>query len=117
MRIAQDGNAIIVGRGGAVVVQSLPNCFHFRLEAPHEHRVQSIRQRLGLGPEDAEALVIEQQQGRERFIERFLHCSMADTRYYHAVFNTAKNPLERIARSMLQLIPVPVERAPAQTVR
>ena len=54
--------------------------------------------------------MVEQQQGRERFIERFLHCSMADTRYYHAVFNTAKNRLERITGSILELIPVPVER-------
>lgn len=115
VRIAREGNAIIVGRGGAVVVQSLPNCFHFRLEAPHEHRVQSIQQRLGLGRDKAEALVVEQQQGRERFIERFLHCSMADTRYYNAVFNTAKNPLERVARSILELIPVPVERAKGKT--
>jgi len=115
VRIAQEGNAIIVGRGGAVVAQSLPNCFHFRLEAPHEHRVQSIQQRLGLGHDEAEALVVEQQQGRERFIERFLHCSMADTRYYHAVFNTAKNPLERITRSILQLIPFRVEPAQEKT--
>ena len=115
VRIAHEGNAIIVGRGGAVVVQALPNCFHFRLEAPHEHRVQSIRQRLDLGHDEAETLVAEQQQGRERFIERFLHCSMADTRYYHAVFNTAKNPLERVTRSILELIPVTVEHAKGKT--
>ena len=105
VRIAQEGNAIIVGRGGAVVAQSLPNCFHFRLEAPLEHRVGSIQERLGLGPDEAAALVAEHQRSRERFIESFLHCSMADTRYYHAVFNTAKNPFERITRSILELIP------------
>jgi cytidylate kinase len=115
VRIAQEGNAIIVGRGGAVVVQSLPNCFHFRLEAPLEHRVQSIQQRLGLGRDEAEALVVENQQSRERFIESFLHCSMADTRYYNAVFNTAKSSVERITRSMLELIPIPLERAQGKT--
>jgi cytidylate kinase len=115
VRIAQEGNAIIVGRGGAVVVQSLPNCFHFRLEAPHEHRVQSIQQRLGIGRDEAEVLVVKRQQGRERFIEKFLHCSLADTRYYNAVFNTAKNPLARVAQSILQLIPLPAWRAQGKT--
>jgi len=116
VRIARDGNAIIVGRGGAVLAQRLPNCFHFRLEAPHEHRVQSIQQRLGLGLDEAEALVIEQQQRRERFIERFLHCSTADTRYYCAVFNMAKCSPQQLTRSILELIPIPVERAQGKRV-
>jgi hypothetical protein len=41
---AREGNAIIVGRGGAIVAQDLPNCFHFRLEAPLEYRIASIQQ-------------------------------------------------------------------------
>ena len=115
VRIAREGNAIIVGRGGAVVVQSLPNCFHFRLEAPQEHRVQSIQRRLGLGHDEAELLVVKEQQSRERFIEKFLHCSLADTRYYNAVFNTAKNPLQRVAQSILQLIPLSTGRPQGKT--
>ena len=110
VRIARDGNAIIVGRGGAVLTQTLPNCFHFRLEAPHDSRVASIARRMGVTEAEADAVVAEHQAGRERFIERFLHCSIADTRYYHAVFNTAKSPLERIAASILDLVP---EKLPA----
>lgn len=110
VRIAREGNAIIVGRGGAVLTQTLPNCFHFRLEAPHDFRVASIGRRLGLGEAEAEALVTEHQARREKFIERFLHCSIADTRYYHAVFNSSKSPLERIATSILDLVP---EKVPA----
>lgn len=110
VRIAREGNAIIVGRGGAVLTQTLPNCFHFRLEAPHDFRVASIARRLGLGEAEAEAVVTEQQARREKFIERFLHCSIADTRYYHAVFNSSKSPLERIATSILDLVP---EKVPA----
>ena len=107
LRIARDGNAIIVGRGGAVVTRCLPNCCHIRLEAPLEYRVRSIEQRLGIGPAEAEAMVIDYERNRERFIERFLHCSMADSRYYHAVFNTEKSPLERIANSIIDLLPSP----------
>ncbi|HSP95742.1 MAG TPA: cytidylate kinase-like family protein [Candidatus Dormibacteraeota bacterium] len=105
VRIAREGNAIIVGRGGAVVTQELPNCTHFRLEAPREFRVASIACRLAVSEAEAEALVTEQQERRDRFIERFLHCSIADTRYYHAVYNSAKSPLDRIAASILELIP------------
>lgn len=104
--IAEEGNAIVVGRGGAVVTQHLANCFHVRLEAPYEHRVQSIQQRLGVSKEEAERLVQEHQKSRERFLEQFLHCSISDPRFYHAIFNTSKNTLERITRSVLDLLPI-----------
>ena len=112
LKIAHEGNAIIVGRGGAVVTQRLANCRHFRLEAPYAHRVQSIQQRLGVDRAAAEALVVEHERGRERFIERFLRCSMADTRYYHAVYNTEKCSLESIAGSIIELL-APLTQHPA----
>jgi cytidylate kinase len=115
VHIAEEGNAIVVGRGGAIVTQHLPNCFHFRLEAPYEHRVQSIQQRLGVTQDEAERLVLEHQKGRERFLEQFLHCSVSDPRFYHAVFNTSKNTVERITRSILELLPI--ERSAAAEQR
>ena len=103
--IAREGNAIIVGRGGAIVAQDLPNCFHFRLEAPLEYRIASIQQRLGVSPKEAAALVAEHQGRRERFIEEFLHCSIGETRWYHAVFNMSRSPLPRTTASILALLP------------
>lgn len=105
VRIAREGNAIIVGRGGAVVAGGLPNCFHFRLEAPLDHRIDSIGERLGVDRVRAAALVAEHERGRERFLERFLGCSLADTRHYHAVFNTSRSTVERIAHGILALMP------------
>ena len=103
--IAREGNAIIVGRGGAIVAQDLPNCFHFRLEAPLEYRLASIQQRLGVSPKEAAALVAEHQGRRERFIEEFLHCSIGETRWYHAVFTMSRSPLPRTTASILALLP------------
>lgn len=104
IRIALDGNAIIIGRGGAVLTQHLPHCFHFRLEALLEDRIHSIEKRLNLPFDEARKLVIENQKMSDQFIESFLNCSIADPRYYHAVFNTSKSRVSSIARSILQLI-------------
>jgi hypothetical protein len=106
LQIAREGHAIIVGRGGAIVTQHLPRCYHFRLEAPLEHRIQTIQDRLQVGKQEAERLVDEEQRRRERFLESFLHCSIADTRYYNAVFNSSKNSLDAITRSILELVPL-----------
>ena len=105
LRIARDGNAIIVGRGASVLTQTLPNCYHFRLEAPLEHRVASIEQRLALDHATADALVREHQRHRERFLEEMLHSKIADSRYYHAVYDTSRSPIERVAASIVALLP------------
>jgi cytidylate kinase len=103
IRIALDGNAIIVGRGGAILTQHLPRCFHFRLEAPLEYRIRSIQQRLKISHEKAETEVKENQHVREKFIEHFLNHSISDPLYYNAIFNNSKNPIPKIARSILCL--------------
>ena len=103
MQIALDGNAIIVGRGGAIITQHLPHCFHFRVEAPLEHRIRSIQERLNIPYEKAKKLVIDNQKISERFIEDLLNSSVADIRFYHAVFNSSKSEVSRIAGAILCL--------------
>ena len=96
IRIALDGNAIIVGRGGAVLIQHLPRCFHFRLEAPLEYRIRSIQQRLKIPYEEAKTVVTKNQNTREKFIEQFLNHSISDPIYFNAIFNTGKNTVSKI---------------------
>jgi hypothetical protein len=104
IRIALDGQAIIIGRGGALLTQHLSHCFHFRLEAPLEYRVRSIQNRLGITEREAKALVDENQKRREAFLESFLNSSLADVRFYHAVFNSSKSSSLAIAQSIMGLI-------------
>jgi len=104
IRIALDGCAIIVGRGGAVLTQHLPHCFHFRVEATIEDRIHSIQRRLGLPLEEAKKLVVENQKKSDQFIENFLNCSISDWRYYHAVYNSSKTKVSNIALSIMGLM-------------
>jgi Cytidylate kinase-like family len=39
--LAEQGNVIIVGRGGAILTQQMPNCYHFRLIATRQFKVRS----------------------------------------------------------------------------
>jgi hypothetical protein len=104
LQIAMEGNAIIIGRGGAVLTQHLPHCFHFRLEAPLEYRINSIQKRVGSTYEEAKKLVIEREKSKDRFIESHLNRSMQDPLLYHAVFNVSKNSLPKIAQSIMYLV-------------
>jgi cytidylate kinase len=100
VKIAEEGGAIIVGRGAAVVTHDLPNCYHFRLEAPFEFRVASMARRLEISEADAQRLVREGEKTREQFVEECLHASLSDTTWYDGVFNNARHGVTDIARAI-----------------
>ncbi len=103
MKIAHHGDAIIVGRGAAVIAEKFTNCSHFRLEAPEEFRAGSIASRLELDMTQAQKNVKENQKMREKFIEDELGCDIFDGKYYHAIFNNEKNEIEAMAESIYAL--------------
>jgi len=104
VRIAQAGNAIIVGRGGAIITRKLDNCYHFRLEADLDFRVAAIARRLDISEPDARRLVKENEKAREKFIEDCLRVSSSDTTIYDAVFNNARHGVVEIAQSIVAYV-------------
>jgi cytidylate kinase len=104
LRIAEVGNAIIVGRGAAIVTHDLPNCYHFRLEADVGFRVASMARRLGITETEAKKVVREGEKTRDHFVDECLHASAADPSWYDAVFNNARHDVEGIARSITSYV-------------
>jgi cytidylate kinase len=104
IRIAQAGNAIIVGRGGAIITQTLDNCYHFRLEADLEFRVAAMARRLELTTAEARRLVKENEKTREKFLETFLHTSPTEAMVYDAVYNNARHGIVEIAHSIVAYV-------------
>lgn len=98
LALAVGGNVIIVGRGAAVVTQSLDNCFHFRLFATMQFKTEYIARRCGLSGHEAEAFIEKKQRQRDTFMRDFLNCDSKELQYYHLVFNNNRNPNERIAK-------------------
>ena len=104
VQIATKGNAIIVGRGGAVVCQDLKNCFHFRLEGSFAFRVATLAHRLEISEAEAEPIARAQSKLREKFISECLHQDITSPRWYDAVFNNERQSIEAIARAAFELI-------------
>ena len=104
LAIAQAGNAIIVGRGGAIITQHLPNCYHFRLDASTGYCVTAAMRLLELSEKEAAEMLHEYDTMREGFVEKCLHASIRDLRYYHAVFNRERSGTDEIARSIFTFV-------------
>lgn len=101
--IAQQGNAIILERGAFAITKDLPNCFHFRLVAPLNYRVDSYARRTGMTEEKARNFIVEKEKDRSGFLSDFLNCSF-DQESFHVVYNNSKLPIETIAGSILNLL-------------
>jgi cytidylate kinase len=99
--LAEQGNVILVGRGGAILTQQMTNCFHFRLIATSTYKVRSIMRRAGLTAEEAESLIRRRQHQRDDFVKDFLGRNVADPTLYHLIFNNAKNGPEQIAATIV----------------
>lgn len=104
VQIAAVGNAVIVGRGGAILCRDLKNCFHFRVEARTEWRVSSLMARLDVGREEAEELVKTNTKLREKFISECLNEDISQLKHYHAIFNNERYSVREIGASIFAYV-------------
>lgn len=104
VQVARIGNAIIVGRGGAVVCQDMPHCLHLRLEASFAFRAATLARRLGIPERDAEDMVRTQSKLREKFISDCLQTDITASRWYHAILNNERLNPDALAHVAFELL-------------
>jgi hypothetical protein len=102
--IATAGNAIFVGLGAAIITKGMENCFHFRLIAEQEFKVNSIARRMKSSKQDAELTVVDQQKERDKIIRNVLDADEHDPLYYHAIFNNTKLKNRQIASMIADFV-------------
>ncbi len=101
--IAHRGHAILVGRGASVVTKDLPNCFHFRLIGGREFRAKSYADRHNVSMNEAEKIVVEKENLRKEFLERFLG-KRFNLHNFHFIFNNDKVSTDRIADAIISFV-------------
>ena len=104
VQIALVGNAIVVGRGGAILCRGMANCFHFRLEASLEWRIRTIMSRHEMTRQEAEHLAEAGSKQRERFMSYSLGANVADPRHYDALFNNEQHTVDDIAAAIVAYV-------------
>ncbi len=92
--LADEGNAIIVGRGGQVVLAGRPDVLHVRTVAPVELRVARIAERHHISLAAAHAQISASDRQRRLFLKRFYNIDGNDPQLYDLVINTARMSAE-----------------------
>jgi cytidylate kinase len=91
LRLAGLGNVIIVGRGASIITSKLPNCFHVRLVAPVEKRIQHVQEVYGISSRtEAADFLKREDEARTKYIKTQFHKDISDSQLYHMVLNTGE---------------------------
>jgi cytidylate kinase len=87
-RIAQEGDAVIIGRGGPYLLRNNPDAFHVFLYAP---RSEKIRRTIadGHSPEEAEQMVDSVDRERAAYVKHYFNADWPTRSLYHLMINTA----------------------------
>jgi cytidylate kinase len=106
----QQGNVVIVGRGGQATLQDMPGVLHVRIEAPMAARVLRIQAREGIVAEEAREMALRHDKAAEQYLKKLFTIRWDDANLYHLILNTGKWELEAAA----QIIVSAVERLPGK---
>ena len=102
--LAKHGRAVIVGRGGSVVLAGVPNSLHVRLVAPLEWRIRNWAQANGTSLEEARVKVAEMDRDRADYVRATLNRSSEDPALYDLVINVAAITLEHTASMIARAV-------------
>jgi cytidylate kinase len=101
--IAEQGHAIIVGRGGIAITRDIERSLHINLEAPLEWRSVRLSQRYDMTLEKAKSCAIETDKHRKEFRDYFEGKNTDYTRF-DVTFNCMTLTVDEIVGTIGKII-------------
>jgi cytidylate kinase len=99
---AQEGNAVIVGRGAQCVLQGRQDVLHTFIFAPMDERIRRIRERFGSGFATP-GRILEKDRERAAYVRYYYSCDWRDPHLYDVLFCSLMGE-ETIVGMMLRAI-------------
>jgi cytidylate kinase len=97
LRLAQQGNVILIGRGANLVTRKLPHVLHVRLVGSLEKRVAHMQEIRKVGRKAALELIHTEDRGRQRYLKKYFDKNPDDPLLYNLVINTDSMSYEEAA--------------------
>jgi cytidylate kinase len=91
--LAREGNVLILGRGGQVLLKNYPNALHIQTVSPLSIRTEVIMARHGLDKREAQHRVRASDHARSDYLRRYHGVHWLDPTLYHLVINTGRVPV------------------------
>ena len=103
-KIAETGDAVILGRGGQYILKDYADTYHILLVADLDHRVKYVQAQYDLIPKQAMLLVAMEDKRRVQLYRKFGRVDYDQTDHYHVVFNMARMEMERACDMLCTLL-------------
>jgi len=104
-QIADEGNAVILGRGGQYILRDRADVSHVLLIAKKPDRIRFMEERYNLNPTQAEQSVNREDKRRINLYKKFGKEDYDSPDLYHLVLNMSRLKLEE-ARELICDLPV-----------
>lgn len=88
--LAHEGNVLIAGRGGQIVLKHHPNALHVQLVAPFDYRLTLLQDRFELDKRVAQQRLRASDRARSDYVRRYHGANWLDPTLYHLVLNTGQ---------------------------
>jgi cytidylate kinase len=98
--IAEEGNAVVVGRGAPYFLRGRTDTFSVFTFAPHDEKVRRLI-KMGKTPEEAEDLLQTVDKERIGFVKHYFNADWPTRSLYHLMINTKMGD-ERVIATILE---------------
>ena len=102
--MVEEGNMVIIGRAGQVILGGFPNVIHVRIIAPLELRARRIAEKRSISIEGAQAQVEASDRNRRLYLKRFYNARWDDPNLYDLIINTERVAPELAAEIISQAV-------------
>ena len=103
LKIADEGDAVILGRGSQYILKAQPDACHVLLVADTAHRVKFIETHYDLIPKQAAKLVTIEDLRRVNLYRKFGKVDYDQADHYHMVLNMSRMELDTACRLICEL--------------
>lgn len=102
--IADEGNCVILGRGGQFFLQERPEAFHILLIASVAYRVQFMEGRYNLTHAEAVQTIQAEDKRRTNLYRKIGRADYDRPEHYHLTFNMSRTDLETTTTIIQSLV-------------
>ncbi len=90
---ADEGEVVVLGRAGAIVLRDRRDAFHVRLDGPGEARVFQAMRVEGVDEDEARRRQRNSDRARIDYVKHFYSADPRDPHHYHLVLDSTAVPL------------------------
>ncbi len=103
-KTAEEGNVVIIGRGGQYILQDYPDAFHILLVAEEKDRIAFMEKHYKMSRTEAVRIVGDYDKRRANLYRKFGKTGYDQPNLYHVVLNMSKMELEDAAEFVYRMV-------------